>query len=66
MEKKFTIKQKCSWEDEHVNISLRIPISVREKLDELAAISCCSRNKVALMALEYALENLELVSKKKP
>lgn len=65
MTKKFVVKPKSEdkREDKFVIMSLRIEKDLQNKFDELARKSDRSRNELMIMALKYALDNLEFVTK---
>lgn len=60
-----TPKNEDIKEDRYTTMSLRIEKGLQEKFDKIAQESGRSRNEVIIMALKYALENLE-ISPKKP
>lgn len=62
---KFVVKLKKNNEkdDESIIMSLRINKKLQEEYDELANKSNRSRNELMCMALRYALDNLDFLSK---
>ena len=54
---KFIITPK---EDKTVTITIRIDRALQEKYNELSARTNRSRNELISMALQYALDNMEL------
>lgn len=64
--KKFIVtpKSEDKKEDKYVTMTIRLERELQEKYDEVAAKSERSRNEVIVMALKYALENLEFTSRK--
>lgn len=64
MAKKFIVKPKSEdkKDDRFVIMSLRIEKELQEKYDELAKKSDRSRNELMIMALKYALDNLEFTA----
>lgn len=56
---KFIITLK---EDTSVTMTIRIDRSLQEKYNNLASMTNRSRNELICMALQYALDNMELKS----
>lgn len=54
---KFVITPK---EDKSVTMTIRIDASLQEKYNQLSAQTNRSRNELIGMALQYALDNMEL------
>lgn len=54
---KFVITPK---EDQAVTMTIRINKSLQEKYDKLSAQTNRSRNELINMALQYALDNMEI------
>lgn len=54
---KFIITPK---EDKTVTMTIRIDLALQEKYNELSARTNRSRNELISMALQYALDNMEL------
>lgn len=54
---KFIIRPK---EDESVTMTIRIDKKLQDEFNELAAKTNRSRNELIGMALQYALDNMEL------
>ena len=54
---KFVITPK---EDKTVTMTIRIDRALREKYNDLSAKTNRSRNELISMALQYALDNMEL------
>lgn len=50
-------------EDTHVTMSIRIEKSVQEQFNELSAKTNRSRNELISIALQYALDNMEISEK---
>jgi len=57
---KFVITHK---EDKAVTMTIRIDRTLQEKYNELAAKTNHSRNELISMALQYALDNMEIQEK---
>lgn len=57
---KFVITPK---EDKAVTMTIRIDKSLQEKYNELSAKTNRSRNELISMALQYALDNMEIKDK---
>lgn len=57
---KFIITPK---EDTYVTMSIRIEKSVQEQFNDLSAKTNRSRNELISMALQYALDNMEISEK---
>lgn len=51
-------------EDKGVTMTIRIDRALQEKYNELSAKTNRSRNELICMALQYALDNMELQDKK--
>lgn len=56
---KFTIIAK---EDEAVTMTIRISRRLQERYNELSAITNRSRNELIGLALQYALDNMEIIT----
>ena len=54
---KFIVTPK---EDKAVTMTIRIDRTLQEKYNELAAMTNHSRNELIGMALQYALDNMEI------
>ena len=50
-------------EDKAVTMTIRIDRTIQEKYNELSAKTNRSRNELISMALQYALDNMEIQSK---
>lgn len=63
MENSFVMRPKRSDKKNNKSIIMTIRIShdLKEQYDELAIKSSRSRNEVLIMALQYALDNLEFI-----
>lgn len=60
MEKeKFTVKTK-KYKGETSVISIRLPNDLIKQIDNVSEESGRPRNEILLMALEYAIDNLEI------
>lgn len=59
MEKRFIIESQ-KYRGETTVISLRIQKDMLDELDELAEKTGRKRNEIITMALQFALENLEI------
>lgn len=59
---KFVVTPK---EDKAVTMTIRIDKNLQEKYNELSAKTNHSRNELIGMALQYALDNMEIVDNKK-
>ena len=60
MEKeKFTVKTK-KYKGETSVISIRLPNDLIKQIDNVSVESGSPRNEILLMALEYAIDNLEI------
>ena len=57
---KFVVTPK---EDKSVTMTIRIDRALQEKYNELSAKTNRSRNELICMALQYALDNMELKEK---
>ncbi|MCI5504426.1 MAG: CopG family transcriptional regulator [Anaerobutyricum sp.] len=57
---KFIITPK---EDTYVTMSIRIEKSLQEQFNDLSAKTNRSRNELISMALQYALDNMEISEK---
>ena len=57
---KFIITPK---EDRYVTMSIRIEKSLQEQFNDLSAKTNRSRNELISMALQYALDNMEISEK---
>ena len=57
---KFIVTPK---EDKTITMTIRIDKNLQEKYNELAAKTNHSRNELIGMALQYALDNMEIVEK---
>lgn len=57
---KFVITPK---EDKTVTMTIRIDANLQEEYNKLSAKTNRSRNELINMALQYALENMEIVEK---
>ncbi|MCL2072141.1 MAG: ribbon-helix-helix domain-containing protein [Oscillospiraceae bacterium] len=57
---KFIVPSKLRGEDNHSITSVRLPNEILEKLDEISSRTERSRNQIIIMALEYALDRLEI------
>ena len=57
---KFIITPK---EDTYVTMSIRIEKSLKEQFNDLSAKTNRSRNELISMALQYALDNMEISEK---
>ncbi len=57
---KFVVKPK---EDKAVTMTIRIDRELQEKYNELSAKTNRSRNELIGMALQYALDNMEIQEK---
>lgn len=62
MSEKFIIRPK---NNDLVVVSLRISETMKQEFDKLAEESDYSRNQLMCMALQYALDNLQFISKDK-
>lgn len=64
MSKKFIVHQKNQElkEDKSVTMTIRIDKILQERYDELSNMSNRSRNELIATALQYSLDNLELIS----
>lgn len=49
------------YKEEYTTTSLRLPLELLKRYDDLSAKSTYSRNKLMCMALQYALQNLEFL-----
>lgn len=59
--KKFTVARKSTYkEDRSVTMSIRIDRELQERYDEWAIKTNRSRNQLMNMALEYAIDQIEL------
>ena len=58
MMEKFVVTPK---EDKTVTMTIRIDKSLQEKYNELSAKTNRSRNELIGMALQYALDNMEIM-----
>ena len=58
---KFVVVPK---DDKAVIMTIRLDKSLQEKYDELSAKTNRSRNELICMALQYALDNMEIQEKK--
>ncbi|MDD7113637.1 MAG: ribbon-helix-helix protein, CopG family [Lachnospiraceae bacterium] len=47
-------------EDTHVTMTIRIEKSIQEQFNELSAKTNRSRNELISIALQYALDNMEI------
>ncbi len=67
MSDKFFIKKAAdpTADDEYVNMTIRVTTGMRNAFDELAVTSNKSRNAIIVEALNYALEQLEIVDEGK-
>lgn len=54
---KFIVTPK---EDKTVTMTIRIDATLQEEYNKLSAQTNCSRNELINMALQYALDNMEL------
>lgn len=54
---KLVIRRK---EDTHVTMTIRIEKSIQEQFNELSAKTNRSRNELISIALQYALDNMEI------
>lgn len=63
MPNKFVIKKSLYSEEENeqIVISLRAPTKLLNSYDELSGKSAYSRNKLICMAMQYALDNIDLI-----
>lgn len=50
-------------DDIAVTMTIRIDSNLQKKYNELSAKTNCSRNKLINMALQYAIENIEVLEK---
>lgn len=50
-------------EDTHVTMTIRIEKSVQEQFNDLSARTNRSRNELISIALQYALDNMEISEK---
>ena len=57
---KFVITPK---EDKTVTMTIRIDANLQEEYNKLSAKTNRSRNELINMALQYALENMEIIEK---
>ena len=60
---KFIITPK---EDKAVTMTIRIDRSIQERYNDLSAKTNRSRNELIGMALQFALDNMEIKEKEKP
>jgi len=61
-EKFYVLKQKpkLRGEDNHKNVSVRMPDRIYYKLEDIVAKTGWNRSQLMIMALEYALDRLEI------
>ena len=60
--KKFRVSRKSNYkEDKSINMSLRIDKNLQKQYDDWALKTNRSRNELMCLALEYAINNIELI-----